>query len=263
MIKNVLIQFLVLPLAAYVVGATPFGVILARLHGVDLRRCGSGNVGATNVGRVLGRPWGYLCFVLDVAKGLLPVAVAGAMVRQPAGQVPTLQAQAAWLAVGLAAVLGHVFSFYLGFRGGKGVATAMGVVLGIYPYFTAAGLVSLGLWIVVTLTTRYVSLGSIVSALAFVPLLAVFNRRVLAELWPLLGFAAVVAVLIVFRHRSNIRRLLNGTENKIARRKTGAGLGNGGQLRCCKAEGQASFSRNSMPRPTSCPNSCRRTMRQE
>jgi glycerol-3-phosphate acyltransferase PlsY len=217
---TILIQFVALPLAAYLVGATPFGVILARLHGVDLRRSGSGNVGATNVGRLLGRRWGYLCFALDVAKGLLPVAVAGAMVRPPAGQVPTLQAQAAWLAVGLAAVVGHVFSIYLGFRGGKGVATALGVVLGIWPYFTAAGLVALGLWIVVTLTSRYVSLGSIVAAVVFVPLLAAFNRGNLAQLWPLLSFAAVVAVLIVVRHRSNIRRLLNGTENKIGRRKT-------------------------------------------
>jgi glycerol-3-phosphate acyltransferase PlsY len=218
-----LIQFLALPLAAYVVGATPFGVILARAHGVDLRRSGSGNVGATNVARVLGRKWGYLCFALDVAKGFLPVAVAGAMVRPASGQVPTPQAQVAWLAVGLAAVLGHVFSFYLRFRGGKGVATALGVVLGIYPYFTAAGAAALGLWIIVTLISRYVSLGSIVAALAFVPLLAVFNRGVLAELWPLLIFAAAMAVLIVVRHRANIRRLLNGTENKIGRKADPAG----------------------------------------
>ncbi|MGA2266127.1 MAG: glycerol-3-phosphate 1-O-acyltransferase PlsY [Phycisphaerae bacterium] len=218
-----LILFVVLPLAAYVVGSTPFGVILARAHGVDLRRSGSGNIGATNVGRVLGRRWGYLCFALDVAKGFLPVAVAGAMVRPAGGAVPTPQAQAAWLAVGLAAVLGHVFSFYLRFRGGKGAATALGVVLGIYPYFTAAGAVALGLWLVVTLASRYVSLGSIVAAMVFVPLLAVFNRGKLAELWPLLIFAAAVAVLIIVRHRSNIRRLLNGTENKIGRKADPAG----------------------------------------
>lgn len=219
MTDSVAIRFVVLPLAAYVVGATPFGVILARLHRVDLRRSGSGNVGATNVGRVLGRTWGYVCFALDVLKGLLPVAVVGAIVRPGSGQVPTVADQAAWLAAGLSAVLGHVFSFYLGFRGGKGVATSLGVVLGIYPYFTAAGLAALGLWVVVTLASRYVSVGSIVAAVAFVPLMATFNRTIVGQIWPLGAFALAVAVLILVRHRANIRRLLDGTENKIGRRK--------------------------------------------
>ncbi len=212
-----------LPLAAYVVGATPFGVILARAHGVDLRRVGSGNVGATNVARVLGRKWGYVCFALDVLKGLVPVALAGVLLRPPAGQVPPPADQAAWVAVGLGAVLGHVFSFYLGFRGGKGVATALGVVLGMYPYFTAAGGVALAVWVAVTLASRYVSLGSIVAAVAFVPLFAAFNRRVIGRLWPLTIFAVAMAVLIVARHRSNIRRLLNRSENKIGRHKTAQG----------------------------------------
>jgi len=217
MIPEPILRYVVLPLAAYVIGATPVGVILARAHGVDLRRVGSGNVGATNVARVLGRGWGYLCFALDVLKGLLPVAAAVALVRPAAGQVPSPAQQAAWLGVGLGAVLGHVFSFYLGFRGGKGVATALGVVLGIYPYFTGAGLVALGLWVAVTLISRYVSLGSIVAAVGFVPLFAAFNRRTVGQLWPLLAFGAAVAALILVRHRSNIRRLLTGTENKIGR----------------------------------------------
>ncbi|MCJ7544590.1 MAG: glycerol-3-phosphate 1-O-acyltransferase PlsY [Phycisphaerae bacterium] len=210
-------RFGVFPLAAYVIGATPFGVILARVHGVDLRRVGSGNVGATNVARVLGPKWGYLCFALDVLKGLLPVALAGAMLQATGGQIPSPADQAAWLAVGLGAVLGHVCSFYLGFRGGKGVATALGVVLGMYPYFTGAGVVAMGLWVAVTLISRYVSLGSIVAAVAFVPLFGAFNYRNVGGLWPLLIFAGAVAALIVLRHRSNIRRLLEGTENKIGR----------------------------------------------
>jgi glycerol-3-phosphate acyltransferase PlsY len=215
-----ILRYVVFPLAAYVVGATPFGVILARAHGVDLRRVGSGNVGATNVGRVLGRRWGYLCFVLDVLKGLGPVAAAVALVRPAGGGVPSPAEQGVWLAVGLGAVLGHVFSFYLGFRGGKGVATALGVVLGIYPYFTGVGLVALGVWVAVTLTSRYVSLGSVVAAVGFVPLFAAFNHRTIEQLWPLLAFAASVAALILLRHRGNIRRLLAGTENKIGRPKS-------------------------------------------
>ncbi|MFA6134793.1 MAG: glycerol-3-phosphate 1-O-acyltransferase PlsY [Phycisphaerae bacterium] len=211
-----LIAFVVMPLAAYAVGSTPFGVILARARGVDLRKTGSGNVGATNVGRVLGRKWGYLCFALDVAKGALPTALAGWMLRGQA-DAPALAAQVAWLLVGMGAILGHVFSFWLTFRGGKGVATALGAVLGFYPYFTAAGLVALALWIVVTLASRYVSLGSIVAAVAFLPLFAAFNWSHAGQLWPFGAFAATMAALIILRHRGNIRRLLNGTENKIRR----------------------------------------------
>lgn len=216
MIENPAILLVVFPLAAYLIGSTPFGMIIAACKGVDLRRCGSGNVGATNVGRVLGRRWGYLCFFLDLAKGLIPAAAAGAMLHPQEG-VPSLLCQAAWVGVGLGAIIGHVFTFWLKFRGGKGVATALGVVLGMFPYFTYAGLISLAVWIAVTLVSRYVSLGSIVAAVAFLPLFAAFNWQRLAELWPLCAFAAVVTVLIVLRHRGNIRRLVAGTENRITR----------------------------------------------
>jgi glycerol-3-phosphate acyltransferase PlsY len=114
-------------------------------------------------------------------------------------------------------ILGHVLSFWLRFRGGKGVAAALGVVLGMYPYFTWAGLCAFGLWIAVTLWSRYVSVGSIVAAAAFVPLFAAFNWPSLRAIWPLGAFAAAMATLIILRHRSNIRRLIAGTENRIGR----------------------------------------------
>ena len=152
MIEHPLILLVAFPLAAYLIGSISFAVIIARFHGVDLRKAGSGNVGATNVGRVVGRPWGYLCFFLDVAKGLVPVLAAGALLRGAEG-FPTLMHQAAWLAVGFGAIAGHVFSLYLKFRGGKGVATALGVVVGIFPYFTYARLCALAIWVAVTLTT--------------------------------------------------------------------------------------------------------------
>ena len=222
MTDNPLILFGAFPLAAYVIGATPFGVLLAGMRRVDLRKVGSGNVGATNVARALGRKWGYLCFFLDVGKGLAPVLAAGAVLRGAPG-FPTPLHQASWLAVGAGAILGHVFSFYLKFRGGKGVATALGVVLGVYPYFTWAGLAAFALWALVTLTSRYISLASITAAVAFVPLFAAINWLVLAQspadLWPLGVFAAAMAALIIIRHRTNIRRLLAGTESKIGRRK--------------------------------------------
>jgi len=218
MTDNPLILFVAFPLAAYVIGSTPFGVLLAGMQGKDLRKIGSGNVGASNVARAMGRKWGYLCFFLDVAKGLAPTLAAGAVLRH-AADFPTPLHQAAWLAAGAGAILGHVFSFYLKFRGGKGVATALGVVLGIWPYFTWAGLAAFALWVAVTLTSRYISLASITAAAAFVPLFVVINWLVLgrspAALWPLGLFAAAMAALIVIRHISNIRRLLAGTETKI------------------------------------------------
>ena len=217
MIENPWLLFVVLSAAAYVIGSTPFGVIIARFHQVDLRSKGSGNVGATNVGRVLGRKWGFLCFFLDVGKGLGPVLAAGMLVREGSSAIPTDPQQAAMLGVAFGAIAGHVFSFYLSFRGGKGVATSLGVVLGIWPYFTYAGLCALGVWIVVTMTSRYVSLGSIAAAAAFVGLFVALNFADLGRLWPLGTFAAAMAALIIFRHRTNIARLLAGTENKIGR----------------------------------------------
>jgi len=194
-------------------------VLLAKSQGVDLRALGSGNVGATNAGRVLGRRWGYLCFLLDTAKGLVPVLAIGLFLRRD-GEVTTAE-QLAWLGVAFGAIAGHVFSFYLKFRGGKGVATSLGVLLGFWPYFTVAGAGALLLWVAVTLKWRMVSLGSIVAAATF-PLL--FVASCLAAGWPigdvlpLLIFAVAMAALIIFLHRANIARLLRGQENKIGRR---------------------------------------------
>jgi len=209
-------MFVLMPLAAYVIGAVPTGVLLARAHGADLRSSGSGNVGATNVARVLGRRWGLLCFALDCAKGFVPAFGCGLLLAPQAGQYDL---QAAWLLAGCGAIAGHVFNFWLGFRGGKGVATALGVLLGTYPYFTLAGLVALVLWIAVTYVSRYVSLGSIAAAAAFVPLFVLFNLSSWMRFWPLMAFAIAIVVLIIVRHRGNIRRLLAGTENKVGWRK--------------------------------------------
>lgn len=218
MIDHPLMLLVLFPIVAYVIGSTPFGFIIARVKGVDLRKVGSGNVGATNCGRVCGRGWGCLCFALDVAKGLLPVAVVGMLLRSEgfSGETtaPSVIQQTAWLLTGCCAIAGHVFSFWLRFRGGKGVATALGVVLGIWPYFTLAGLVALGVWVVVVLIGRYVSLGSIVAAVAFLPAFTVQNWPPMA-LWPMALFAAAMVALIILRHRGNISRLIAGTENKI------------------------------------------------
>lgn len=225
MAQDLWIRLGVMPLAGYLVGSIPFGVILAAAKGVDLRKSGSGNVGATNVARVLGRRWGILCFVLDLLKGLLPALAAGWILTdgwasKPGAGEPSLAAQASWLGVGCGAVLGHVFPFWLRLRGGKGVATSLGVVLGVYPYFTYAGLVAFGTWFVVTMGTRYVSVGSLTATAAFVAFFALLNGGRLTALWPMDILASAIAVLIFVRHRANIRRLLAGTEHKIGAKKT-------------------------------------------
>ncbi|HPS53275.1 MAG TPA: glycerol-3-phosphate 1-O-acyltransferase PlsY [Phycisphaerae bacterium] len=210
-----------LPLAAYLIGSTPFGVIIARSKGVDLRKCGSGNVGATNVGRTMGRKWGMLCFTLDALKGFIPTLLAGYMLGV-LHRVPTTAEQLLWLGVAAGCIFGHVWSFWLMGKGGKGVATSLGVVLGFFPYFTYAGLCGFALWIIVTKISRYVSLGSVCSAVVFTPLFIIFNiHRDMAGLWLLGAFAILMSALIIYMHRGNIKRLIAGTENKIGTRKTG------------------------------------------
>ena len=213
--------FGVFPLVAYLTGSIPFGVLIARSRGIDIRAHGSGNIGATNVLRIVGKPWGILCVVLDVLKGLLPSLAAGVLLTGLSGKAaPTLAQQLSWVLVALAAICGHVFSVWLKFRGGKGVATGFGVVAGIWPFFTVAGLAGLGVWIVVTRVSRYVSVGSMMAALSLGPLFVAWNWMMLGwtaviDLWPLGAMALVMALLIVVRHRSNIAKLLAGTEGRI------------------------------------------------
>ncbi|HSW44476.1 MAG TPA: glycerol-3-phosphate 1-O-acyltransferase PlsY [Phycisphaerae bacterium] len=208
--------------AAYLCGAIPFGLLVGLTRGVDVRTRGSNNIGATNVGRVLGWPWGLLAFTLDLLKGFAPVWLAGRYLAAQAGHGPLSAGDfLAWMAVAFAAILGHVFPVYLRFKGGKGVATSLGVLLGIWPYFTLPGLVAFVFWIVVTGLTRYVSVGSIVAAGSFPFLFAAAVHWARGrwgsadQLWPMYLFSIVLAALVIYRHRSNLKRLLAGTESRI------------------------------------------------
>src|SRR5882724_3005914 len=159
------LPILLTPLAGYLIGSIPFGYLVARARGVDIFKEGSGNIGATNVGRILGRPFGVLVFVLDFAKGAIPVLAAmrvGAYWPNASAQLPdgTLE-----VVTGLAAFLGHLYPVYIGLRGGKGVATGTGVVAVLAPGPTLA---ALGVWIVLAVALRYVSLASILAVLALV-----------------------------------------------------------------------------------------------
>ncbi len=202
-------------IGAYLLGSISFGMLIAAAHGIDLRKVGSGNIGATNLSRALGRRWAYVCFILDLAKGLLPTLAAGLWL----GDNRTTGGLIAQLAVGCAAILGHVFPIYLGFKGGKGVATSFGVTLGLWPYYTICAAITLAVWVVFVLIWRYVSLASVVAAFAFPVILfaaiAIIPGWRFADLWPLLIVAIVIPVMVFIRHRDNIVRLLAGTESKI------------------------------------------------
>jgi len=221
--STVITSFFILPLLGYLLGSIPFGLLIGRAHGIDIRQHGSGNIGTTNVGRLLGRKWGYICFVLDVGKGLVPMIFARRFLADmSAEQLTPMAGMSAWMLVGTGCILGHMFSVYLRFGGGKGVATSLGVMLGVWPYFTFTAVVVLLIWIAVLGLWRYVSLASICAAFGFPVIFAILIKQLesweFANLWPLFAFGCLMGTMVIVRHRSNIVRLLAGTENQIGKK---------------------------------------------
>lgn len=231
-------QLWLCPLVAFLAGSIPFGLLIAKARGVDIRACGSGNIGATNVLRVMGKKYGIFCLVLDLLKGFLPTLLGISLIRfagQPDGMVlpvfrtlaPVFPADGQFVAqllqvvTGLCAILGHNYSPWVGFKGGKGVSTSAGVVLALMP---AALLVLVVLWLLVLSITRYVSVASIAAVVAL-PALTLFGSwhhgRLQDGTWnkPLFGLALAIAVMGVWKHRANISRLAAGTEHRFARKK--------------------------------------------
>jgi glycerol-3-phosphate acyltransferase PlsY len=207
-----LLPWLLIAVGSYLIGSIPFGYLAGRLCGVDIRTKGSGNIGATNALRVLGKKWGYTVFLLDFLKAWLPVKLALgwgiALMVHPASAPGAL--------AGLCALLGHSFPVWLGFKGGKGIASSAGVMVGLFSL--AVFLVCLGMWLLLFTVTRYVSIASIVAAISLpvaVGILVLLHR---AD-W--LGFtvSVVMASLAIWRHRSNIVRLRAGTEPRFERKK--------------------------------------------
>jgi glycerol-3-phosphate acyltransferase PlsY len=199
---------------AYLVGSVPFGLIIGRMAGIDIRQHGSGNIGATNVWRVLGAKFGVMVLLLDCLKGMLPTALSPLLLSGPD------PGQAAHFAVlsGAAAIVGHMFPCWLGFRGGKGVATALGVVLVLAPAASGAAFLA---FVACFVVSRIVSLSSLVAACAFcvcqmwLLMPAPFSRST----WSLALFSALVPLLIVVRHRANIGRICRGEEPRFRLRK--------------------------------------------
>ncbi|MDX1931528.1 MAG: glycerol-3-phosphate 1-O-acyltransferase PlsY [Capsulimonadales bacterium] len=187
---------------AFVLGSVPFGYLAGRLMGKDLRQLGSGNIGATNTLRHLGKGPGIAVLILDALKGFLPTQAAAFW-----------HLSGVWIvATGLAAMLGHIFSPFLRFKGGKGVATGLGVMLALSP---AAAAVSAAVFAVTVYLTRYVSLGSILAAVTMVVLLFLLNEPL-----PYRLFGLLAAIFVLVRHKENIRRLLAGTENRFGEGKS-------------------------------------------
>lgn len=230
-------QFWLCPLLAFLLGSIPFGLLMAKMRGIDIRAHGSGNIGATNVFRVIGKKEGVVCLLLDMLKGFIPVALAvnliqitGRPVQVPLGmpeswtlllpESSAFQAQLAHIATALCAVLGHNYSPWVGFKGGKGIATSAGVLLGLMPF---AVLILLGVWVLLAFTTRYVSVASIGAAVVL-PLVTLWGSwhhgRIQDGSWnkPLFALTVIIAASAVWKHRANLRRLMNGTENRFGKK---------------------------------------------
>jgi glycerol-3-phosphate acyltransferase PlsY len=207
---------------AYLLGSIPVGLLIARSKGIDLRAVGSGNIGATNAMRALGKRLGLLCFVLDVAKGAVPtLLVALLLIDHPMTTADAWR----WLAVAAAAVGGHMFPVWLRFRGGKGVATGFGALLGMWPVLTIPALLSLFIWVITLKLTRYVGVSSCIAAASIPPLtwamLTLGNTGrfgPLAEHTPMTPFLVAtitLAAFVVIKHRGNLSRTLAGTEHRV------------------------------------------------
>lgn len=228
-------QLWLCPLFAFLLGSIPFGLIIAKAKGIDIRQHGSGNIGATNVLRVIGKKYGITCLLLDALKGFIPVAIAvnliqitGRPIQVPLGlqeawtlhfaSGDALKAQLAHIITALCAVLGHNYSPWVGFKGGKGIATSAGVLLALMPF---AVLLLLIVWVILFLTTRYVSVASI-GASAVLPLMTLWGSwhhgRIQDGTWnkPLFALTLLIAVSAIWKHRANIQRLRAGTENRFA-----------------------------------------------
>jgi glycerol-3-phosphate acyltransferase PlsY len=205
--------YAIIAAVAYFIGSIPFGLLIANTRGIDIRTQGSGNIGATNVWRVCGRKYGLLTFAADVGKGLIAVLLGAWLARRFPGAFRDEAFAGITAAIGC--ILGHSFPIWLGFKGGKGVATSLGVIIGMMPL---ASVLVFALWAVIFKVSRYVSLASIVAAAAL-PVVVVVLRFAGRYGDGHFYFACAAAALVVHRHRGNIQRLCAGTENRFGEKR--------------------------------------------
>lgn len=205
-----LLLLAVILVIVYLFAAIPWGLLIGRWNGIDIRQHGSGNIGATNVRRTLGKSWGRLCFFCDFMKGFLPVFVLHAMIVRGWINDPGQLTEAL---AALVCVAGHMWSIYIGFKGGKGISTMFGVMLALAPFSL---LVAGAIWGAVFYASRYVSLASVAASAALPVVALVFSISGLQPLkLPVIVLLFVLGSLAIMKHRSNIKRLLAGTENRF------------------------------------------------
>jgi acyl phosphate:glycerol-3-phosphate acyltransferase len=207
-----IVAYIAVGLAGYLLGSIPTGFLVAKAKGVDIRTVGSGNIGATNVFRYLGKPAGIFVLLVDGPKGWIAVVLLPRLLG--AWLYPTADAQnREWLAIcaGVCAVLGHNYTCWLNFKGGKGIATSAGVLVALVPWSLV---IILTIWILVFALSRYVSLASICASFAL-PFAAWLTKESLSMILVTAG----MAVLAIYKHKANIQRLMNGTENRLGRAK--------------------------------------------
>ena len=198
---------------SYLIGSIPSGYLTGRIAGIDIRKVGSGNIGATNVTRTLGRRYGYPVFLVDFAKGALAVWVSILLTRRAQPNLVSTEIYGIFAAI--SCVLGHVFPVWLGFKGGKGVATSAGTLFGLMPL---AALIGLGVWVVVFELTRYVSVASIAAAMVFPIAIFALTYANQPNSLALFYFSLCLTAVVVLRHRSNLFRLARGTEPRFKRK---------------------------------------------
>jgi glycerol-3-phosphate acyltransferase PlsY len=203
--------WLLIAFLSYLIGSIPWGYLLARSKRIDIRQHGSGNIGAANVTRVMGKKWGYVVFLCDFLKGFLSVKLGSLVAAHFQGNIVVGSVIA-----GIACVLGHDYPIWLGFKGGKGIATLAGAVLALFSplVFGSFGVV----WIAVFLIGRFTSLASISAAIALPVAVSLIVAKSEPDFPWLAGFSVLMAAVALWRHRSNIVRLLNGTENRFGRK---------------------------------------------
>jgi glycerol-3-phosphate acyltransferase PlsY len=209
-----LAAYIITALAAYLLGSIPTGYLVAKSRGIDIRKVGSGNIGATNAFRILGKPAGIFVLLVDVLKGFIACRYAGFMAcKLLFGNAPGDSTEEVLKIIGgLFAILGHNYTCWLKFKGGKGIATSAGVTLALLPM--AMG-ISLVVWILVCVVTRYVSLASIAAA-AVLPIAA---WRPEHSSRAMIIVAALIGAMAIYKHRANIQRLMNGTENRFGKKR--------------------------------------------
>ena len=208
-----MLTFAVVGIASYLLGSIPFGYLAGRMAGIDIRNCGSGNVGATNVIRTLGKSYGYPVFALDFLKGLgaVKMSIWIATRMQSEWNPPEMFG----IVAAISSVIGHSFPVWLRFKGGKGVATSAGALLALAP---VAALVGVVIWILTFWLTRYVSVASIAAA-AVLPVVILITTRLSGTTGKLLFYSSVcLAAVVIWRHRPNISRLIHGTEPRFNRK---------------------------------------------